>query len=232
RMDRPGLGGTPWPGVLPRLADEVATLAELIDRLGTSVVVAHSMAGLHAEALARLHPDRVAGLVLVDSSVEWSPKPPSGDAVWLTAARSVRAVMRVPVFRPLGSLADRLLTSAQSRRRVFDAVTPEAKEVYRSRDAVASVVAEQAAYGQQVLDLAALRATTPLPELPVTVLTAAADGGASWVDDQRRLADLLGGTQLVAEDSRHLIMIDRPDLVAAAVRTVRERATNREVPDD
>src|SRR5512133_2505809 len=57
RLDRPGLLGSPWPGELPRLADEVATLEALLVTVGPAAVVAHSMAGFHAEALARKRPD-------------------------------------------------------------------------------------------------------------------------------------------------------------------------------
>lgn len=222
RMDRPGLGGTAWPGQLPTLQDEVATLADLVRRLGgRAIVVGHSMAGPHAEALARHHPELVAGLVLVDASVEWAPKRPGSGEVWLQTARATRALMWVPPLRPLGSLADRVLTATQSRRRFFDPTSALAKEVYRTRDAAASVIAEQAAYNAQLWDLAEVRAGKPLPPVSAVVLTAAGDGGAKWVADQRRLAELLGGSHVVAEDSRHLIMLDRPDLVADAVTAVR-----------
>ena len=74
RLDRPGLVRTPWPGVLPELSAEVQTLVELIERMeAPAVLVAHSMAGLHAEALARRRPDLVAALLLVDSSVDGGP---------------------------------------------------------------------------------------------------------------------------------------------------------------
>ena len=33
RMDRPGLAGTPWPGRLPTLAEEIATLEDLVTSL-------------------------------------------------------------------------------------------------------------------------------------------------------------------------------------------------------
>jgi pimeloyl-ACP methyl ester carboxylesterase len=224
-LDRPGLGGTAWPGSLPRLSQEVATLVDLIKRLGASaLLVGHSMAGLHAEALARQHPDLVAGLVLVDGSVEWQPKRPGSKLRWLAAARVTRALLAVALLRPLGSLADRVLTAAQSRRRILDSRSTVANETYRSRDAVASAIAENAAYDQQVWDLDELRKAAPFPTIPVVVLTAAADGGPQWVDDQRKLADLLAGRQVVAGDSRHMVMIDRPDLVADAIGSVRLRA--------
>ncbi|MEV0202149.1 alpha/beta fold hydrolase, partial [Nonomuraea sp. NPDC050691] len=74
RFDRPGLGAdapvplTPWgPGSPPTLYGEAARLAALAPaHPGRVTVVAHGQAAWHAEAFARLHPLRVAGLVLVD----------------------------------------------------------------------------------------------------------------------------------------------------------------------
>lgn len=231
RLDRPGLMDTPWPSRLPQLAEEVATLAALVGALGTSaLVVAHSMAGPHAEALARQHPTTVSGLVLIDGSVEWEEQHPRSGRGWLLAARAVRRAMTVPALQPLGPLTDHAMVVAQSRRRhLFDPVEPQARATYRRGDTVASVVAEQAAYAAQIRDLAALRETAPWPGPPTVVLTAAGDGGRSWVADQRRLAELLSGRQVVVEDSRHLMMIDRPDVVADAVRSV---ITAKETPDD
>lgn len=222
RLDRPGLVGTPWPGVLPRLSDEVDTLVDLISSLPAPVVVvAHSVAGLHAEALARLHPRLVRGLVLVDSSVEWTAQRPLGEGAWLTAARLVRASMALPRTRLLGSLADRVMVASQSRLRLRAASSPLARTVYRSRDATASVIAENGAYTRQVQDLARVRTAAPMPDIDVVVLTAAGDGGPQWVADQHRLAALLAARQVVVDDSRHLMMVDRPDVVSDAVHAVR-----------
>lgn len=223
RLDRPGLAGTRWPGVLPRLDDEVATLADLIRRLGApAVVVGHSMGGPHAEALARLHPDLVAGLVLVDSSVEWKRQRPGPQALWLAAARATHRALGIKPLQPLGSLGDRILTANQSRRRrLLEATSPLAKRLFRDPEAAAAIIAEQAAYGQQIQDLADLREQHPFPPVAVVVLTAAGDGGRQWVEDQRRLATLLGGRQVVSQESRHLMMLDQPDLVAEAVTSVR-----------
>ena len=54
---------------------------------------------------------------------------------------------------------------------------------------------------------------------------------AAWVRKQRVLAHRVGGRQVVVDQSRHLMMVDRPDAVAEAVvgllpeheRTVDER---------
>lgn len=220
RLDRPGLLNTPWPGTLPQLHEEVATLAALARRTnGPLVVVAHSMAGFHAEALVRQHPGAVAALLLLDGSVEWRPEPPRGMRSWLQTARATRRAMTFAPLSRVGPLVERVVVSAQSRRRtMLDPVSPLSRDTYRRPDAVASVIAEQAAYATQAVDLAKLRETLPWPGTPTVVLTAAGDGGGSGVADQRRLAELLGARQHVIEDSRHLVMIDRPDMVAEQIR--------------
>ena len=212
---------TPWPGVLPELSAEVETLVELIERMeAPAVLVAHSMAGLHAEALARRRPDLVAALVLADSSVDWRARRPGSGRGWLRAARLARGALALPPLRALGSLGNRVMVAAQSRRRLADAGSPMATTIFRSRDAVPSVIAEHAAYAQQVWDLARLRESIPWPGIPTVVLTAAGDGVSRWVADQRRLAELLQARQVVIDDSRHLIMLDRPDVVVDAIRSL------------
>jgi pimeloyl-ACP methyl ester carboxylesterase len=227
QFDRPGLRGTPWPGVLPSLDAEVATLAALIERVdGPVVLVAHSMGGLHAEALVRSRPELVRGLVLAESSAEWRPFRAAGwltrfaERCWLLLARSARACFRLPPLRILGSGADRLLVTAQSSRKLLDRRSPDAWSAYRSGDAVASVIAEQAAYGRQVRDLAELRTRTSFPDVPVVVVTAARAGLGRGARNQARLAELLGGRQLLTPEGRHMIMIDQPELLADAVREV------------
>lgn len=223
RMDRPGLAGTPWPGRLPTLEEEIATLADLIDALGSApVVVAHSMGGLHAEGLVRRSPDRVAALVLVDGSVEREATTPGSGDGWRRLAATADRVMRlVPPTRPLGSFADRLLSSVQSARLRLTTPRPGAQRaVYREPDAIASVIAEQAAYVAQIADLAAMRDETAWPLLPVRVLTAASDGGESWGRVQAWLADQLRAEHSVVAGSRHLMMLDRPDAIADAVRSM------------
>lgn len=78
RFDRPGLGlSAPAPGP-PTLAGEADRIAHLLDALGhfgPVTVVGHSLAGFHAEAFARLHPARCAGIVLADGSIEDAAPP-------------------------------------------------------------------------------------------------------------------------------------------------------------
>lgn len=220
-LDRPGMGGSRWPGVLPTLVAEVDTLAAAIEDAGAPMlIVAHSMAGLHAEALARLHPHLVAGLVLVDGSVEWERQGDRYGRTWLRIAHLVRRALTLKPLLPVVSFVGRVMFAVQSGRRLLEPLDPITRDAFRSRETAAMVIAEQAAYGRQSDDLDSVRKHAALPEIPVLVITATGDGGDKWRRDQQRLAELLNGWQLVDEEARHLIMIDRPDLVADAVRAM------------
>lgn len=219
RMDRPGLSGTPWPGRLPRLAEETQTLAGLVDQVGEPVItVAHSMAGPHAEALARNRPDLVAGLVLVDSSLTWHPRLPAAEVMWQRLACHGGTVTDRPLLSGLTRYLHRQLLrwQAHSDRFAVDGSITDS-------DAVAMIIAEQAACDRQLWDLGELRGWRSWPGVPAVVMTAVARGRPRWVDDQARLARLLGADHVVLTDAKHLIMLDRPDAVAAAVRRIAAR---------
>lgn len=224
-MDRPGLLGTRWPGTLPTLEDEIATLTDLVGLVaGPLVLVAHSMAGPHVEAFARLHPERLAGLVLVDASVEWRSRPQHSAGRWLSAARFVYAATAWRPLRLIGSATDRVGVALMSDRRITDPVRPVARAAYRNRDLMASVVAESSAYPQQMHDLAELRARRPWPGVPTVVLAAMRGRGRRWRQRQRWLADELRAEYRELSQSRHLVMIDDPAAVAQAVLTLVRRA--------
>jgi poly(3-hydroxyoctanoate) depolymerase len=222
RVSRPGLG-TPWPGTMPTLGEEVATLVDLLAELPPAVLVAHSMAGPHVEALARLHPDSIGGLVLVDASVEWELRPERSERFWLGCAGVALRLFSVPPLGLLGSLMDRVITSVQSQRlHWYDHRSAAELATYRSAEATASVIAEQAAYEAQLHVLAALRESHPFPEVPVAVLSAGLGGGLDWIVAQAKLATMLRAEHTVVTDSRHMMMVDRPDVIVAAVASVAE----------
>ncbi len=226
-LDRPGMVDTPWPGRLPTLAEEVATLLALCEALGRPpVVVAHSMAGPHAEALVRQHPGSVSGLVLLDASIEVDAERPSAafDRAWLAASKVALSGSRLPPFAVAAALSTRVAVWAQSQRlRINYSRPPGTEELFRRPDTLASLVAEQAAYGDQLADLQALLGTTTWPGTPSVVLTAGSRAG--WVRKQQVLADRLGGRHVVVDDSRHLMMVDRPDVVADAVLSLLDERT-------
>ncbi|MFC7920200.1 alpha/beta fold hydrolase [Streptomyces cinereoruber] len=224
RFDRPGHGLSAPAAVPPTAAGEADRIAAVLDALGhrgPAVVVGHSIAGFHAEAFARLHPDRTAGLVLVDSSVEEDPRPARTTA----PARALGAVLAAAGLpAALGPTVRDLAVRSGTVRRGAPGPDPAlVRRVYRTSRVLRGTLLENARYGAVAAELLALREDRPLPPgLPVTVL-AAPDGSARWERRQRALARRLGARYETAEPSGHLVMRDRPDTVARAVLDVRSR---------
>ena len=222
-LDRPGMGGTPWPGRVPTLSEEVATLAELAVREDAPVIwVAHSIAGPHAEAVTRQYPRLVGGLVLVDSSVEWRPPVGAGRrGGWNRFAGATRWFYR---RRPVGALAHALLRgqlgSPTARRfGISSSMAAELTEILPQPDTQAMTVAEFGGCTGQITELYAIRARHPWPTVPTEVLTALKGSGRRWLDAQARLAGLLGATHHRI-DAGHNMMLDRPEAVVASIERV------------
>ncbi|MQS12364.1 alpha/beta hydrolase [Streptomyces kaniharaensis] len=234
RFDRPGYGlSAPEPATgrpAPTAAGEAERIRAVLDALGMRepcTLAGHSLAGFHVEAFARLHPDRAAGLVLVDGSVEPAPRPLPApglrDLAARTAAGAATALAVPYLFGPLG----RRLTARLSTVRGEDlAPAPLVRHCYRTGRALRALLRENARYLDVAAELDVLRRTRPLPEgLPVTVL--AADDGLrtrrteDWLAGQRELAALLGADFRTTAPAGHLVMFDRPDAVASAILDTR-----------
>jgi pimeloyl-ACP methyl ester carboxylesterase len=227
-FDRPGLGLRPRSGVTPSLRVAVGELAALADWAGEPVVVvAHSMAGFHAEAFARIHPGLVRGLVLVDPSFE------PGARVRLRLANVLN-----PTYQLIGSLLEttRLarVIGPWARRRILlqvsargEIATPQTvRQVYGRGEVLATVLSENQAYNEMAADLAALRQRLPFPAVPLVVLTALADLGKPereriWAAGHAELAAMSPrGRQVEFPQHLHMLQHDRPDEIADAVAEV------------
>ncbi|UQA95845.1 alpha/beta fold hydrolase [Streptomyces halobius] len=225
RFDRPGLGLSAPAPAAPTLAAEAHRIARLLDAVGhpgPATVVGHSLAGFHAEAFARLHPDRCAGLVLVDGSVEADPRPRLPRPVrtaWANGVATALSAAGIP--RALGPTARRLIDRASTVG--SHPPHPWVRAGYRTSRVLRACVLENATYPYQAAELAALRPGHPMPAVPVTVL-AAYDGSEAarelrWLERQRAFAAELGGGFAVAAPAGHLVMADAPEAVARAVLT-------------
>lgn len=252
RFDRPGLGWSEPAAVPPTLAGEAERIRALLTTpgvlgpqapaAGRAVLVGHSLAGFHLEAFARLHPELVAGIVLVDSSAE--PEVPAPDPAELMERRLAQ-------WRTLGELATRsgvagyamprlrALAIRLSRASGADLADPEdvAATSASGRLLTASLL-ENATYNAVAAQLLELRCEKPFPqEPPLRVIAALGttplvralpfvsgrvrQRNESWLARQRQLAELsLNGRLIELTDSAHYVPFDRPDAVAEAVREV------------
>ncbi|MFF9910781.1 alpha/beta fold hydrolase [Streptomyces sp. NPDC013457] len=226
RFDRPGHGLSAPAAVPPSAAGEAHRIAALLDALslpGPATVVGHSIAGFHAEAFARLHPGRTAGIVLVDASVEEHARTPAAPALRTAAARGLGTLLSAAGAPAALGPAARRVTVRLSRARGGDPAPADlVRRVYATSRVLRGTLLENAHYRAVAAELLALRERFPLPPgRPVTVL-AAPDGSASWAGRQRALARRLGARYEAVEPSGHLMMWDRPDAVARAVRDQEE----------
>ncbi|HET9168921.1 MAG TPA: alpha/beta hydrolase [Actinospica sp.] len=253
RFDRPGLGWSEPAAVPPTLAGEAQRIKELLTTpgilaqdapaAGRAVLVAHSLSGFHAEAFARLYPELVAGVVLVDGSAEpevtAAPEPAEAAqrrlAQWRTlgdlATRSGLAGLAMPRLR---ALAIRL-----SRNGGADLADPaDVAATSASGRLLTAALLENATYNAVAAQLLELRCERPYPqEPPLRVIAAFGSTPAvralpfvsdkvrqrneTWLARQRQLAELsLNGTLIELADSAHYVPFDRPDAVAEAVREV------------
>ncbi|MFD9739367.1 alpha/beta fold hydrolase [Umezawaea sp. NPDC059074] len=219
-FDRPGTGDSAPTSADPTLAREVAVLAAVLGDVPSAVFVGHSMATMHVEAFARTHPDRVSGLVLLDPDPEspgaGRPFDPSAlVAHWLL--KLVPHGVGAAFVRRHGHLLRRWAIEGSTLARLDPAPEALVRDVYRRPHVAKAVLAELAAYPDQVADLEQLRVVRPLPEVPFQVLTA---GRKVW-PEHTALAKLVPwGRNVLVPGSRHMIPVDRPDAVVMAVRDV------------
>jgi pimeloyl-ACP methyl ester carboxylesterase len=240
----PGLAETPeefarvvelLPGLDLRVIDPWCTpITSTVDELRTAAgvpaeaeigLIGHSIGGLAVLRWALTRPLDLTRLVLVDTSLtsetgwRWLYPGTRGD-------RIVRALLRFlgrigvpqllgPAVRRLivrlGSTTNRdLLSKATARKRYGDA-----SSWLLFWDELASSWELAAEVGKLVAG--------PVGEVVPTTLLVATGGSSRftadrWLAGQRRLADVLGGTVEVLPDSAHLVHLDGPDAIAAAVR--------------
>ncbi|URN09465.1 alpha/beta hydrolase [Actinomadura madurae] len=224
-FDRPGLGLSPAAAAPPSLRRDTGVLAALAERAGRPVVVlAHSMAAFPAEALARLRPELVGGVVLVDPSYERNPRVVVRVARVLTPlATATGAVLGATrLARVAGPFGRRMVLKHTSRR---DEAVPAAvvRSVYGRGTVIGTVIAEELAYREMAADLARLRERRPFPPVPLAVVTALGDvrrpeKRREWSEGHARLARMSPhGRRIELPDALHMVPLDRPDVVADAV---------------
>ncbi|MEU6997539.1 alpha/beta fold hydrolase [Nonomuraea sp. NPDC046570] len=218
RFDRPGLGRSPASRTPPSLYGEAARLAALAPAHPARVtVVAHSVAAWHAEAFARLHPMRVAGLVLVDPSRRRrGARRTSGTGraalPWLPALGQTWGAHALA--RLAGPAVHRLATGA-----------PDPYGVCGDGRVAAAVAAEWLARRDMAADLWEVRDRHAMPAVPVTVISAGErDPG------QEELALMLGGRLVRLPGCGPEIELELPEIIVVTCASGGERPTGSPAP--
>jgi pimeloyl-ACP methyl ester carboxylesterase len=225
-FDRAGLGWSE-PGPEPRspahIADELHTLLTNAGIDGPIVLVAHSAGGKHARLYAQRHPERVAGIVLVDARSEYVDDHQSAEQVAADRAELVGFQSQVATLARFGVI--RLIWSwgwpkalpvaanlAPETRQLIGVVQARPQHVSTSIDETDAARLDNAALWNARLG------STPLVVLEAGQMM---QQRPSWRESQDYQAGLSTNSRLiVAEGSDHSIHWDQPNLVMDAVRTV------------
>jgi pimeloyl-ACP methyl ester carboxylesterase len=245
--DRAGFGWSdagPLPRTVGRIVDE---LRALLSRAGVPppyVMVGHSFGGLTARLHAARHPDDTAALVLLDPAYPEDWLRPStahqqlidrGEmlcrygalAARLGVADLVAWLARIGAFNLARGLARH--ASAGALQRADEEVLAPAGKLPRELQLVARRMWTQPKFfeglGSQIASIGLSAAEMPAEEdfgdRPLIVISGEANSDAGQLARQARLAARSRrGRHLVAERSGHWIPLDRPDLVADAIRDV------------
>lgn len=222
-FDRPETMPTE-PESLAGYVDEFATA--LTGVTSALIVVGHSYGALLAEAFARHAADRVVALVLVDPTApeEYAGGDGTGD---LPAWRRylVSAVTALPAS--LTHYAAHAViaggTAVAKPTEAVEALHPDTSERLTTETHLTRSMHDDHYLPAVCREVLAQRRAGPLP-IPVTVVA----GGlgprplrrpqADWIETQRaQLAALSDDAELIVLDAAHLLMIDRPDELAAII---------------
>ncbi|GAA2279578.1 hypothetical protein GCM10010149_24380 [Nonomuraea roseoviolacea subsp. roseoviolacea] len=199
--------------VPPTLYGEAARLAALAPAHPERVtVVAHGQAAWHAEAFARLHPLRVAALVLVD------PHPGVRGARG-TSAAGREAARWLPALGGTWGAAVLARLAAPVLDRLHAPVQPVRPRPGERGHVAAAVLGEWLARRDMAACLRLLRARRPMPAVPVTVVSTTRRRAPG-----RRVAAALGA-ELVRVRRRALLR--DPAALVAAVRGAGEAGGGR-----
>jgi pimeloyl-ACP methyl ester carboxylesterase len=240
-FDRAGMGFSD-PGPLPRTTSRsLADLRAALRATGTEppyVLVAHSMGSFDMRLFAFQYPEEVAGIVLVD---------PRGDRVFerLEVAapsmagggeRDLRRIRRNAVIarrRPQPGSAEYEALAAPREPQLTDAVNAALRDASLRPSTWRTIASEGVSLnGASAGELDAARRR--LGNMPLIVLTAAnavsmfglppdesQTAKAVWEATHEELARLSDrGVRRDVPDCGHMVQVERPDVVVAAIREV------------
>ncbi len=216
--DRAGMGYSD-PGPSPRTARRIATeLAELLVRSGIGgpvVLVGASIAGFEVRVFASDHPERVAGLVLVDASHE-------------DQAHEVPQMARfVPLLSTIGAL--RLFGVSFDQR--VESLAPSVQQFARAtsfRAAGYQAAADEIIHVRE--SASEVRNSRRKLTIPVLVVTGGRGADEDWRQLQRDQASLSArGCLMIAQQSGHVVSVEQPEVVVEAIRAVVETVRGHDV---
>jgi pimeloyl-ACP methyl ester carboxylesterase len=242
--DRAGLAWSDTPSCDRTAENVLSELSALLAAIGDRdrvVLVGHSFGSLIVRTYAARHPERVAGIVLVDPPIEWLSLTPerayrlrrgrvlSNVGAWLAHAGVVRACLDL-VMRGAGAAPRRFVTvfgplAARTLERFVGEVRKLPADVHPIVKAIwcqPKCFHAMAGYLQTLEREGSLLTEVPPPHVPVVVISGG-DQPADGLAAHRALAELSScGRHVIARRSAHWVQFDEPELIVSEVRALVE----------
>jgi Predicted hydrolases or acyltransferases (alpha/beta hydrolase superfamily) len=195
-VDLPGHGRSEGPG-RERIEDYVADIVRFMDAVGVSrgVLVGHSMGGAIAQMTALMAPERVAGLVLVGTGARLRVAPALLDGI-LQDARGALALITEWAWGPEADPA----------------------MVARGRQMMARVNPRVVWGDFAACDRFDIRERVGEITAPALVITGSEDRMTPPKFGQWLAERIPGARFVLVEGAGHMVMLEKPDQVASAVR--------------
>ncbi len=213
------------------LSAEIQQIDEVVAHIdGPLVLVGHSYGGVLAESYTRAHPQRVVGLVLLDPSVPGEYADADSDGKVGVVQRRAQSLLKSDAMRPVVKRAlpwamIGLGTRKGKTREIIAALPPDLAEHMSDPRHIARAQFDNTHIGAICAEVLEQRAEIDMTDIPVRLLVGRLGPRVwrreqrSWVADQREQLRAFGErAELTELDGAHILMLDCPDEVAAAIR--------------
>lgn len=210
----PGFSGSEGIDEIEDMEDAVYHLLDLMERLEMTrpIVAGLSLGGWMAAELAVRYPDSMSGLVLVNPAGLYIPGEPIKEIFGRPApelADEIFADQSQPMYQLMKGVGDSIERSLASGALPFDAVRPHLE----AQAATAKLAWNPYLHNPK------LRKHLGRVKAPTVVISGTADGLIPPAHPEA-FATAISGAQLQQVEAGHMIVLEQPGVVAAAIRAM------------
>lgn len=220
--------------------NETIQLLQVLDIKEPIFLIGHSYGGLCAQHLTKLYPDRVKGLLLIDSTSDSLERldeldlpvlnESSSDDVWIEQCRNYASLQEMDlrnIIRPVLSKAQKRLPESLQERLIEFQQKPDLYKAMKSEvenwKSDAKNIKELGRFADTLLCVVGRDKEVAIQQgiedgLPAAELTLLENTWEQLITEQAELSE--NSSLVFAQQATHLVYLDRPDLVIALVKSL------------